>query len=597
MKKTKLFLNIFCMAAIPCFAGIEPKAQKQFIQDLTVIESVFDKKYAPTPWKKEHLDWELSAAILEAKKAIRQSSNPSIKDFQRVARTFFQSPKDYHVSVGFYSTEISLLPFRLRESNSRYFIEWIDENTLAAFKKQGTSAPIQVGDEVLSYNGTPIKEVMESFFQKEFGENLKDTDIAMGTASFTFRTGAQGFLADEEGAALFSLRRGANNQNYQVSVPWFHLPEEVLTPFPGILRDFEIGQYENNFNSNRAPLAEHPKFKTLSVNPQYKYQEVARNILARRGSEMIEGLKPDIHGYGVPVGNRDTFLPDLGNVTWRTPEDFPFEAYIFVNSKGKRIGFLRLPTFMAEEGIPMQLLELINIFEQHTSALVIDQTRNPGGLLFYKYAIACMLANRPMTPPRLHHALSQEDVDFALRNIKELQNIQTDEQAKQAIGTDMISGLPVTAQFVSGLLAYSQDILNAWQKGTLYTEPLVFFGIDKLNPHPRGHYTKPILMLIDELDFSCGDFLPAILQDNKRAVLMGNTTSGAGGSVIQHTFPNRLGIAKFSFTNTLAKRLNGQPIENLGVSPDVPYNITPEDLQNGYQGYKAKILDVLNTML
>ena len=125
----------------------------------------------------------------------------------------------------------------------------------------------------------------------------------------------------------------------------------------------------------------------------------------------------------------------------------------------------------------MQLLELINIFEQHTNALVIDQTRNPGGMLFYKYAIACMLANKPMTPPRLHHCLCQEDIDFALGNLKGLKNIKTDEQAKQAIGADMMTGLPVTAKFVSGVLDYSQEILNAWEKGELYTEPLVFFGI------------------------------------------------------------------------------------------------------------------------
>ena len=34
-----------------------------------------------------------------------------------------------------------------------------------------------------------------------------------------------------------------------------------------------------------------------------------------------------------------------------------------------------------------------------------------------------------------------------------------------------------------------------------------------------------------------------------------------------------------------AERANGQPIENLGVTPDIPYAVTAADVQGGYAGY------------
>ncbi len=52
-------------------------------------------------------------------------------------------------------------------------------------------------------------------------------------------------------------------------------------------------------------------------------------------------------------------------------------------------------------------------------------------------------------------------------------------------------------------------------------------------------------MLINEMDMSCADFMPAILQDNKRATLFGSRTAGAGGHVLSFNFPNIHGIADF----------------------------------------------------
>ena len=46
-------------------------------------------------------------------------------------------------------------------------------------------------------------------------------------------------------------------------------------------------------------------------------------------------------------------------------------------------------------------------------------------------------------------------------------------------------------------------------------------------------------------------------------------------------------------TSSLAERPSGQPIENFGVTPDVPYEITAKDLRTGFAEYRWKILKAL----
>ena len=74
---------------------------------------------------------------------------------------------------------------------------------------------------------------------------------------------------------------------------------------------------------------------------------------------------------------------------------------------------------------------------------------------------------------------------------------------------------------------------------------------------------------------------------------MGTRTAGAGGYVHSVEFPpNMLGLSGFRLTGSLAERANAKPIENLGVTPDVPYALGVDDMHNGYQPY-VKAIDAL----
>ena len=263
--------------------------------------------------------------------------------------------------------------------------------------------------------------------------------------------------------------------------------------------------------------------------------------------------------------------------------------------KTKLLGYVRIPSYMAEDEHSAEFLEIVKKMEEQTDALVIDQVNNPGGSVFYLYSLVAMLTDRPMATPLHRITITQEEVQEAAKDLKTLEKITNEEEAIKELG-ETVGGYPVSYQLAQFFKENARFILDQWKSGARLTSPY-YLGIDKIMPHPKGHYTKPILILINESDFSGGDFFPAIMQDNQRATLMGVRTAGAGGYVGNVEFPNLLGIAGFSITGSLAERVDKNPIENLGVKPDVDYKLTVDDMKKGYEPYKIKILEQLKTLL
>ena len=129
------------------------------------------------------------------------------------------------------------------------------------------------------------------------------------------------------------------------------------------------------------------------------------------------------------------------------------------------------------------------------------------------------------------------------------------------------------------------------------TDPYFIWGVDRINPNNKVKYSKPIVIIINELDFSGGDFFPAILQDNKRATIVGSRTAGAGGYVNSIAFPNSFGFAGISFTGSIGERTDKNPIENLGVTPDVEIKLTVEDVRKGFTQYLGKVKSTVDSLI
>ena len=86
----------------------------QMIVDLQVIKHLLEVSYAPTHWKKDHLDWDLEIAFEDAKNQIISTPDISLKQYQQTLKRFLNTTQDYHIDIRFYSTEEAFLPFQAK---------------------------------------------------------------------------------------------------------------------------------------------------------------------------------------------------------------------------------------------------------------------------------------------------------------------------------------------------------------------------------------------------------------------------------------------------------------------------------------------------
>ena len=295
------------------------------------------------------------------------------------------------------------------------------------------------------------------------------------------------------------------------------------------------------------------------------------------------------------IGAPKSFVPNLGPMVDKPNPEDPFHSYIYKNEEGKLIGVIRIASYSPEdpELYVEKLKQRLKHFSGVIDGLVIDQNSNPGGQFFLAYAIASMLTEHALATPKHKIALRSERIQEAQDTLARMAEVKDDQSAREAFG-DTWSGFPVTYDFAQKYAEYSRFILKEFEAGKRLSDPVHLDGVDKINPDAEVRITVPIVMLINELDFSNGDFFPAIFQDNKRAVLLGTPTAGAGGFVESFHIPNYLGIDQFRITGSVGVRPDGSYIETVGVQPDVPYTLSEKDLRNDFQDYAAKINAVMS---
>lgn len=292
------------------------------------------------------------------------------------------------------------------------------------------------------------------------------------------------------------------------------------------------------------------------------------------------------------MSTKRSWVPVLGEIVWETSaeeEDVGYYAYIFKLEDQTLIGYIRIPKYYKMDKDRVKHFgNLVERFEERTEGLVIDQVDNPGGCMFGMYALLSMLTNKPLMLPRHQVTISEEmvkDAEYVVDN--------ADYDSPENV-------------------AYSRLILEEKAAGRGTSErlstPLFLCGIEQVLP-AKVCYTKPIVVLVNGNTISAAEFLAAILKDNSRARIFGQTTAGAGGCVRTKIFPE-LGGLGLSAPWTIARRTNGDFINDIGVIPDVSYTTkledftTPDPLRKpsrrkraGYQLYRKTLLHEIRVCL
>ncbi len=533
--------------------------KQRMLNEFESIFNSFDVGYAPKEWKKAEMGFDLYAKADEVRQKIN-SQDLTVPQYQRLVSDFVLSTKDYHVSIRFLSTEKASLPFSVLEAKGRFFIAYVDRKKLTK-----TTFPYDVGDELLLMNGRPVNDIVKEL-TTPLGGNRAETDRALATMYLTKRS--KRFYSDiPSGPMELLIAQKKDGAKKKFQIIWDYTPEKV------------------NFVNNGLT----PKFPTLNLNPLER-----RSMEVDRFNDFAEVFNAAEDPTG--LGNRASVLPALG-------EEVAFEGGAAFNAKvykmvdGKKVGFIRIPSYSEQSPALFATLfqMMVSSLEKQTDMLVIDQMNNPGGSVFYLYQLASILADQPLKTPLHEMSLTTSDIQDTIAILDVLPRINDDDTAKAVLGQSA-SGYPVTYEFSKFLLGFYNFLLSEWNAGKRLTTPFYLYGVDHINPS-ASNYSKPILILTNALDFSGGDFFPAIMQDNGRATIMGANTAGAGGYVLQAEMPSSLGLQGFRYTASHAIRANGQPIENLGVAPDVPYSLTANDLQNEYADFTIAIKAQIYSML
>lgn len=560
----KILLSCLLLLLSQFSFAVDFDNKSEMIETLNIIKNSFQVSYAPKDWKKTFNGWNLNDEIDKAKKKILALDSKEIKDFQRILVDFFRSPQDYHVAIKFFSTESAFLPFKIRSAEGRYFITSINHEMIS--KKE---FPYEIGDEIIELDNQKIHDYMTSFIKKEIGKPNEETDKSLGETFITLRSGILGHDVPQ-GLIAIKIRSQKNNKETTCSLPWFYSEEQIQN------RNLTIKNV--NGNQNLGILLK----KEMSA-PFFRH---------------LKKLENDSMGEDHPetLGARKSYIPDLGKKLWESDKENPFYAYIFEGPNKKLIGYVRIAHYYGDDEEVDAFASIISFLQKKTSMLIIDQIDNPGGSLFYLYSLVSMLGEKPFSTPFHRMSITQRDVMASLETIPLLELIENDNDAREILG-DKIEGYPVDFQLSQNLLEYFKFIVDEWNHGRTITQSYPLFGVRKIIPNQRICYKKPILILTNALDFSGGDFFPAIMQDSHRALIFGSKTAGAGGFVLSDTFPNFFGIESFNYTASMAERIDQKPIENLGVEPDYPYVLKVADLTKNYVDYIAEIKKIIQTML
>ncbi len=552
----KLSFAILLSASLSTFAAT--KLQKDMASFIDSIAGVYDSLYAPAQWKKQFANWNLQAESLKAKDLVL-ASEISLSEYHKIVNKLILSMKDYHVSVSFYATESASLPFTIRGTNDRYFFVYIDRTKLPR-----NTFPFDLGDELIEMGDNSVSTIVAGL-KASLGGNTDETDQALAEMSLTNRRAARA-LDVPRGAITLKIKKAGKTKSHQLI--WDYKKEEILP-------QKTLARKKKSLNKS---------LNTIKIKADMS-TDIANELAASANASNNFGL-----------GTRSSYLPSLGKKIWESSKSSHHEAYIYLNAKKEVIGYIRIPTYGASVKESKEFVETIKRFKKSTDKLVIDQLNNPGGSVFYLYSLVAALTDQPMATPKHYMSINQSEIQESLGTLKQLQSISDLETLKKAFGGDTISGYPLSLTFLNFMKDYSQFRIDEWNAGKKLTSPYHLYGVDKINPHPEVQYTKPILLLVNELDFSGGDFFPTIMQDNKRATIMGVRTAGAGGYVKAVDIPNQLGVGGFRYTGSLADRVDNTPIENLGVTPEIKYSLTVKDFQNTFKPFAKAVNEAIDNL-
>lgn len=508
---------------------------------LTVEEKTLDfeqligrlkSNYGPLLYKKEKLGIDIDLLQAQYLRKIQESKTNA--DFYYLISQFIAEFKDSHTAAVLPTDKKAALPFFVDLVQDKVLIEKINDDA--------GDLGLQRGDEITAIDGVPIDQVLKNVMSY-VGEGYEKTQKRYATWMITSRKAAR--IPTPSGSVTLTIRPYGKSEVRTQALEWKITGEDTPETLTAMIERTTKFSMPGSF------------LRKASIKDQ---------VMSVFGGKDKNG-KPTIGREYFCSGTSRIEKPENATVI----SEEPFVSYYWPTEKGN-IGYLRIPHYSPDgddaekaiHGAVAQYEKALSVLENNTVGLVIDQDHNCGGYVDLVDAMVGLFMDKPYHPMTFKLLANKE-------NYLEYKKY-VDEADKLSLSYD-------------NLLGVMNILKDSWVKGERMTPFLTLNGNEWLYPNPV-RYSKPIVMLIDEMSGSGGDAFPSMMQGYGRAKLIGTRTMGAGGHVTENT-PLNYSQITVSMTRSQFFRPDGVPVENNGATPDYPYDITVNDFVNGYKGYRA----------
>lgn len=554
---------------------------EQKLSDFMNLVGLYSKNYAPYELKRDLYGFDLYRVQPWVDQIRASKTDPEFFD---ICTRYVASLRDSHDEYITKSSYDAWLHFDADIYDGKLIIDYIDRRYLPSATYNFT-----YGDELISVDGVPVAELITKF--EPYAVNGASNPVSrrrLAAATITERYQAWYPLAhmiDKE--AVVVIRRASTDAEQTYTIKWDVYGEPVtsagIVPSPVYVRKASKTASERRGETpvrRRAmrygPALGIPSQGTTTVDtdtpdvpaptPEYmKPLEQLQHFEAVAGPQAFgegSGLGP--FGYAYPL-----FVYSLPN-NFRYRLGFSTSDYFFsgtFTSGGKTYGLLRIAT-MSPANTTAALAQLateIQYLEANTDGLILDLMGNGGGSLCYTQSIARMLVPSPFM------GFSEE--------------LRATLQWQGSFASALTSARRANAeQWIIDSYQYLLDqVKAALKENRARTGALPLCGYDFPTSSffdakgVKTLYTKPILTLVDNFTLSAGESLTMVLQDNRRATVMGTTTDGGGGNVVSF---DAGGYAEGTTRMTMGLLVRLNPVavdgfpairyyDGVGIQPDI----------------------------
>jgi hypothetical protein len=497
--------------------------------------------------KEAKYGFKFDALVRDYRSRVKHARNEA--EYRGIFQEFISRFRDAHVSLSAELVNDASHAFRLPVSVMPI------ENTFVVYNVgEAAKDAVKIGDEVLAIDGKSPQALLTDFLKYVGTPNdLSSAHIAAARLTSRSIFLSKGIKAGQ--TAKLHLR-GADGAERDAVLTWTEVPH-LLPPLAPPPQAGKSGPHTTIAASSMAA-------------------EVTTAELSKMGARvpfyMTDAVKAAL-GITAEVKPSAAALAKF-NLTPEAAAQVNYFAATYAQG-GKKVLLFRMPDYEPTDAAASlnYIRALFDDQKDQVDALVFDETHNPGGSVDFAFGVVSLLAKSTV------NSMVQEMHGDRLwiQSFADAAN-----QVAQANPNDPLA---------AALTADAHLVDDAYSAHKPLSVPIPMFAVNPTLDPDAAHWTKPFVMLTDELSVSCADFVPLLVQANGLAPLFGQRTMGGGGNVEQvATLTNtqaQLSISRGLGTvfDPTGQYPDSRFIEDNGVTPDVSYSHTLADYRAGYVAY------------